>query len=200
MTNRGGFLHKLDPRRYIEFSSPVTLGLALASLLVLVLHRLTGGAATRALFAVYRSPLTDPLFYPRLFLHVLGHSNFAHYAANMGLLLVLGPPMEKRYGSRAFLLFVALTALVTGVFHLLLTPHGMALGASGVVFMLILLSAASGRETGKLPLTLLLVAAIYLGREIADGLFRKDGVSQLIHVIGGLCGALIGLLHGKRRL
>jgi len=199
MANRGDLLRKLNPRNFIEFSSPVTLGFALASLLVLALHRLTGGASTRALFAVYRSPLSDPLFYPRLLLHVLGHSGFSHYAANMGLLLVLGPPAEKRFGSRAFLLFIALTALVTGAFHLLLSPQGMALGASGVVFMLILLSAASGREAGRLPLTLLLVAAIFLGREIADGLFRKDGVCQLIHVIGGLCGALIGLVYGRKR-
>lgn len=194
-----GFIRKIDPRSWVELSSPVTLGFALLSLTAFLLHGISGGSSTRALFSVYRAPLSDILFYPRLFLHVLGHADFAHYAANMGMLLVLGPAMEKQYGSGAFLLFIAVTALVTGLTSVLLSPGALSLGASGVVFMLIILSASAGREGGKVPLTLILVIFIYLGREVAEGLFQKDNVSQLSHVVGGLCGMAFGLAFRRKR-
>ena len=194
-----GFIRKIDPRGWVELSSPVTLGFALLSLTAFLLHGISGGSSTRAMFSVYRSPLSDILFYPRLFLHVLGHSDFAHYAANMGMLLVLGPAMEKQYGSGVFLLFIAVTALVTGLTSVLLSPGALSLGASGVVFMLIILSASAGREGGKVPLTLILVIFIYLGREVAEGLFQKDNISQLSHVVGGLCGMVFGLVLKKRQ-
>ena len=194
------FLNKINPKNWVELSSPVTLGFAGLSLFALILGGLTGGASTRALFSIYRSSAADVLFYSRLFLHVLGHGDFTHYAANMGMLLVLGPLVEKHYGSGRYLLMIALTALVTGLFHILLSAGTVSLGASGIVFMLILLSAASGRQSGKVPLSLLLVALIYLGQEIAGGIFQKDNISQLAHIIGGLCGLAFGLVFQKKSI
>lgn len=189
-------LKKLNPSRWLELSSPVTLGFAGLSLLALIINALSGGWANRTLFSVYRASAADPLLYLRLFLHVLGHANFAHYAGNMALLLVLGPLVERQAGSLRLLLMMALTALITGLVHLLLSPGSAVLGASGIVFMLILLAAASGRSRGKIPLSLLLVALIYLGQELA-GLFSQDGVSQIAHIVGGLCGMGFGLIPRK---
>ena len=189
---------KWELSKYIELSSPVTLFFALLSLISLILGALTGGHSTRLLFSVYRSSPKDVLSYLRLFLHVLGHANFSHYATNMALFLVLGPLVERHYGSRRLLLMLVITALVTGLTYLLLSPDGAALGASGLVFMLILLSAISGRSQGKLPLTLILVAAIYLGGALADGLFAQDNVSQLAHISGGICGIAFGLFWHKK--
>ncbi len=192
-------LNRLRPSRWLELASPVTLGFALLSLLALVLDALTGGRSTRLVFSVYRSSMGNPLYYPRLFLHVLGHANFAHYAANMGLFLVLAPLMEKRYGAMRFLAYIAVTALVTGLVHILISSNTAMLGASGVVFMLILLSAVSGRQSDKVPLTLVLVALIYLGREIVGGLFTHDSVSQLAHIAGGVCGLVLGLMSPREK-
>lgn len=189
------WIKKLNPRNWVELSSPITLGFAALSLLALVLGALTGGASTLALFSVYRSSPSNHLFYLRLFLHPLGHASFAHFTGNMALLLVLGPMVEKQYGARRLVLMMLLTALITSLAHLLLSPGTMALGASGLVFMLILLSAASGGTGGKIPLTLLLVAIIYLGQELAGGLLKTDSVSQLAHLIGGLCGMAFGLIY-----
>lgn len=187
------FLKKIDPRRWVELSSPVTLGIAGFSLIALVLGAVTGGAATRALFSVYRSSWADPLGFLRVILHVFGHADFAHYAANMGMVLVLGPLVERHYGAKRFLVMVLVTALVTGLSHILVSPGTAAMGASGIVFMLIFLSAVSGRENGKVPLTLILVAVIYLGGEIAGGLFTKDNISQLAHIMGAVCGIGFGM-------
>ena len=46
---------------------------------------------------------------------------------------------------------------------------------------------------GYIPITLILVLVLYLGNEIVDGLVLNDNVSQLTHIIGGVCGAVLGL-------
>ncbi len=55
----------------LQYNSPVILTFFLLSLLVLFLDDWTGGWTTMHLFCVYRSSLKDPLFYIRLFGHVL---------------------------------------------------------------------------------------------------------------------------------
>ena len=191
-------MQKLKNNKWVEFSSPITLGFAFLALAATLLGALTGNASTRLFFSVYRSPMMSLFFWPRLLLHVLGHADLAHFAGNISLILVLGPIVEKHYGSRRLLSMMALTALVTAALYLLISPHGAILGASGIVFMLILLSAASGRTTGRIPLTLLLVAVIYLGQEVYGILFVKDNISQLSHIVGGLCGIGLGLYYNKK--
>lgn len=190
----------LNPRRWVELSSPVTLGIAGLSLVVLVLGTLTGGASNRTLFSVYRASWADPLSYLRVFLHIFGHADFAHYTGNMGMVLVLGPLVERHCGARRYALMVLAAALVTGLVHILISPGTASMGASGIVFMLIFLSAVSGREGGgKVPLTLILVAVIYLGREISAGLFTRDNISQLAHISGAVCGAVFGMAFRSRQ-
>ena len=82
----------------IRFNAPAVLGFALLSLGALLLGQFTGGAATSRYFCVYRSSLSDPLTYLRFFTHVLGHADYSHYMGNMLLLLLVGPPLEEKYG------------------------------------------------------------------------------------------------------
>lgn len=176
----------------IQYNSPVVLSFALLSLLALLLGQLTGGWTTRALFSVYRAPLTDPLTYVRMVGHVLGHSGYAHYMGNMTLLLVIGPPLEEKYGSRRLLGCILFTALASGLVQFIFFPGTALLGASGIVFMMIVLSSLAGMREGTIPLTLILVVLIYLGGEIVDAVTVRDNVSQLTHIVGGLCGAGLG--------
>ena len=181
----------------LHYNSPVILTFFFLSLAVLALDYVTQGWTTRNLFSVYRSPVT-PLWFLRLFGHVLGHSGYAHFAGNMVLLLVIGPPMEERYGSRALLWGILLTALISGLLQCFLFPGYALLGASGIVFMLILLSSLSGMKSGTIPLTLILVAVIYLGQEIYSGLFVADDTAHFMHLAGGVCGTGFGFLMRKR--
>ncbi len=183
--------------RRIRYNAPVTLTFALAALLVLGLDRLTGGWTTAKFFCVYRSSLLDPLTYVRAFLHVLGHSGWAHYSGNILLLLVLGPQLEEKYGSRTMLECIAVTAFITGLFQWLLFPGTAVLGASGIVFMMILLGSMGGVTRDGIPLTLILVAVFYIGGEIV-ALTTSDNISQLSHILGGLCGAVFGFLLRKQ--
>lgn len=177
----------------LQYNSPVVLTFALASLAALLLGIFTGGATTTRFFSVYRSSLTDVLTYPRFVLHVLGHSSYAHYINNMMLILVVGPGLEERYGSRNLFWAIFLTALVSGLVQWLFFPHTVLLGASGIVFMMIVMSSLAGMRDGYIPITLILVLILYVGGEVVDGVVLSDNVSQLTHIIGGLCGAFLGL-------
>ena len=177
----------------IQYNAPVVLSFALLSLGVLFLDRFTGGRSTRALFSVYRSAFDDLGTYPRFVLHVLGHSSYAHLLSNLMMILVVGPPLEEKYGSRPLFWAIFLTALVSGMVHWLFFPGTALMGASGIVFMMIAMSSLSGMRDGCIPLTLVLVLALYLGGEIIDGITLADNVSQLTHIIGGICGAFLGV-------
>ncbi|MBO4914460.1 MAG: rhomboid family intramembrane serine protease [Oscillospiraceae bacterium] len=183
----------------LRYNSPVVLTFALVALAALPLSVFTGGWTTKHLFSVYRCSLLDPLAYVRFFGHVLGHSGLSHYMNNMLLMLLVGPPLEEKYGSRSLLLCIAGTALATGLVEFLLFPGYALLGASGVVFMMIVLSSFTGSERGTVPLTLILIVLLYLGGEIWTGLTSVDNVSQLAHIVGGLCGVGFGfILRGKK--
>jgi membrane associated rhomboid family serine protease len=53
-------------------------------------------------------------------------------------------------------------------------------------------------KADRIPITLLFVLLFYLGREVLDGLFTHDSISQLSHIIGGGCGAVLGFLLSKK--
>ncbi|WP_083258745.1 rhomboid family intramembrane serine protease [Cellulosilyticum sp. I15G10I2] len=176
-----------------QYNSPVTLTFAFVSLLVLLLGDMTGRLSTNLLFCVYRSSWTDPLTYFRLFSHSLGHADWNHYASNMVLFLVLGPMLEEKYKSKALLIMIAVTTLVSGLFYIILYPSNVLLGASGIVFMMIVLASVGGMKEGKIPLTLILVLIIYLGGELLS-IGAQDGIARGAHILGGVCGVGFGLM------
>ena len=188
------------PTLKISYNAPVSLTFALLALAALILGDITGGWTTGHLFSIYRCSLADPLAWVRFFGHVLGHSGYAHYISNMVLILVLGPNLEDRFGSWNVLWAILFTALVSGVIQFAFFPGTALLGASGIVFMMILLSSFGGVRGGVIPTTLILVAVFYLGGELWDAIFVSDSISQLTHIVGGLCGTFLGFaLSGRRR-
>nr|WP_054847094.1 rhomboid family intramembrane serine protease [Acetivibrio straminisolvens] len=172
--------------------------MTLLSLGALIFQSLTGGLATSLLFSVYRSSPLNIFFYFRLFGHILGHANWEHYMNNFLLILLLGPMLEEKYGSKRIAFMIAVTAVVTGLVNILLFPNTALLGASGVVFMFILLSSFVNFEKGRIPITFILVVVIYLGGEVMNGIFAKDNISQLAHLVGGVCGSVFGFKWGEK--
>ena len=77
--------------------------------------------------------------------------------------------------------------------HWLFFPGTALLGASGIVFMMIVMSSLAGMKNGCIPITLILVLVLYIGGEIVDGVMLKDNISQLSHIVGGICGAFLGI-------
>ena len=176
----------------ISFNSPVILGFTIICFITLVLNLLSNGAVNVLFFSVYRSSMADPLTYFRFFGHILGHANWEHYIGNFMLILVVGPLLEEKYGSKDILIVILTTAFITGLVHFICFPKVQLLGASGVVFAFILLASLTSFEEGKIPLTFILVAALYIGEQIYGGLFVKDDVSNLTHILGGIVCAASG--------
>ena len=184
----------------LSFNSPVILGFTLACFIVLILDKVTGSASTRAFFSVYRSSLASPFTYIRFFGHVFGHASWDHFFGNIMMLLVVGPLLEEKYGSSNILFVILATALVTGVINFIFFPHVQLLGASGVVFAFILLASLTSIEEEKIPLTFILVALIYIGQQVYDGLFIRDNVSNLTHILGGIVGSSLGYVMNKNKM
>ena len=193
-------MKKVKLKLELQYNSPVILTFFLLSLLVLFLDQWTDGWTTMHLFCVYRSSLKDPLFYIRLFGHVLGHASWDHFFGNIMMLLVVGPLLEEKYGSANILFVILATALVTGVINFIFFPHVQLLGASGVVFAFILLASLTSIEEEKIPLTFILVALIYIGQQVYDGLFIRDNVSNLTHILGGIVGSGLGYVMNKNKM
>lgn len=187
-----------NSRVKIAFNSPVILTFTGICLLSLILGRITNFASTRLFFCVYRSSPADPLTYVRLIGHVFGHSGWNHFINNIMMILVIGPMLEEKYGSKDILFVILSTALVTGIIHIIFFPHVRLLGASGVVFTFILLASITGFKSKTIPLTFIIVAVIYIGGQIYEGLFVTDNISNLTHIVGGAVGAFFGYIGNKQ--
>jgi membrane associated rhomboid family serine protease len=175
-----------------HYNAPVTLTFALVCLCALALGSITDMNSTRRLFMTYRAPLTDPLMYFRLVGHAIGHAGWSHYLSNMLYILMLGPMLEEKYGSKMILEMMVITAVITGILFNLIFPDSALLGASGIVFMFIILSSVTNAEKGRIPITFIVICILYLGNEFVNA-FREDNISQLGHIIGGACGGFFGL-------
>lgn len=180
----------------IEFNAPVTIAFTLISFVMLLFGYATLGESTKALFTCYRTSWTDPMQYLRLFTHIFGHKDITHYVNNFTTIILLGPMLEEKYGSKDLAGMIAVTALIGGLVNVLFTSTGV-LGASGIVFLFIILCSCTSVSSGKIPVTLVLVVVIYIGQEILTGLTVNDNISHLGHVVGGVCGIAFGLFYNR---
>lgn len=187
-----------EPKRKfrINYNAPVTLTFALVSLAALGLGYLTKDWTTQNLFSVYRSGFSF-FWVIRLFGHTLGHSGWAHFVSNMTLFLLLGPVLEEKYGSKNLLEMMGIASVVAAIFQMIFFSNTALLGASGIVFMMIILTSAVNIKEGGIPLTMILVILIYLGTEVWDAFTAHDNISHLTHILGGVCGAVFGFLYAK---
>jgi len=110
---------------------------------------------------------------------------------NFLYILLIGPILEEKYGSTNLLIMMLITAGVTGIINSIIGKYQL-LGASGMVFMFIILSSLVNIQSGKIPITLILIFIFYIVNEIIAGIFKKDNVSHLGHLIGAACGCIYG--------
>lgn len=185
--------------RRIQYNSPVILTFTFISFSVLLLDIATNGVTNRLFFTNFKTSISDPLQYLRLFSYILGHANWSHFSSNFLIILLVGPMVEEKYGSGSLTEMVIVTAFLTGIINTLFFNTGL-IGASGIVFMLILLSSFANAQLGKIPLTLIIVTIVFIGKEVINGLFLKDNISHFAHILGGLSGGIFGYLRNRGKL
>lgn len=183
----------------LSYNSPVILTFSAICLISLILGWITDLNTTRTFFICYgHGSLLNPLTYLRAFTYVFGHADFSHFAGNISMMLLIGLAVEERYGSWNLAIMMIVTALAGGILNTAFFSTGI-LGASGIVFMLIILSAFGNMKKGEIPLTLILVAAIYLGKEIYTGIAVTDNISHFGHICGGVSGLGFGIWYHKKK-
>lgn len=178
-----------------DYNAPVILTYFFICLIILMIDKLCKGKFSATFFTTYKNDsLLNPLTYFKLVSHSLGHADWDHLYSNFIKILLIGPLIEEKYGSINLLIAMILTSLIIGIVNKILGKGGI-LGASGVAYMLILLSSFVNMENGKIPITLTLIILFFVVDEVIK-LFRrkKDGVSHLGHITGAICGIILGML------
>lgn len=178
-----------------DYNAPVILTYFFICLIILMIDKLCKGKFSATFFTTYKNDsLLNPLTYFKLVSHSLGHTDWDHLYSNFIKILLIGPLIEEKYGSINLLIAMILTSLIIGIVNKVFGKGGI-LGASGVAYMLILLSSFVNMENGKIPITLTLIILFFVVDEVIK-LFRrkKDGVSHLGHITGAICGIVLGML------
>ncbi|MCK5006481.1 MAG: rhomboid family intramembrane serine protease [Spirochaetales bacterium] len=180
----------------IRYNAPVILTFTLLSTGILIINQVVGGF-TEAFFVSYPTFSGSILDFLRLFTHVAGHRNWLHLMSNFSFILLIGPVLEEKHRSGALLAMLMMTALVTGILNIIFFSTGL-MGASGIVFMLILLSSFTNIRSGEIPLTFVLIVVLFLAKEFINA-FAEDNISQFAHIIGGICGSLFGFIFTRAK-
>jgi membrane associated rhomboid family serine protease len=181
----------------IAFNAPVVLVFTLAAFVVHLLSISIWPGFNTHYFATsgyfHWNSVGD---YFRIFSHILGHQDWNHLLGNFTLVLLMGPILEEKFGSKKLLVMILFTAFATGAIYTMFWDTGI-MGASGIVFMMILLGSMVNFKSGTIPITFILVAVLFLGREIYESFVIKNNVANFAHILGGICGVIFGFFLGK---
>ena len=180
-----------------DYNSTVIISYLVISLGAWFLNIITRGLSNKLLFTSYRSSPLNPLTYIRLFTHSIGHKDLDHLISNFLYILLVGPMIEEKYGSINLLAMLLITSLVIALFNIIFNDY-IITGASGNVYMLIVLSSFSNISEGKIPITVILICIFYVISEIKKSLL--EGNKKIYHdghLIGALCGLIFGFLFLK---
>ena len=173
----------------ITFNAPFTLIFTLAAVVVFVLFQQNGFPPRVCILEGTFQP-TNWKWYMSLVAYTLGHGNLDHLLGNFSIILLLGPILEEHYGTKKLFLMVSITGFVTALIHIIFWDSKL-IGASGIVFMFIVLSSLLHIKGKEVPITFILIVILFLGQEIFS-LFKADHISQFAHISGGIIGMFFG--------
>ena len=181
---------------YFSINSIVILAFFFIAFIAVVLDKITHGGSNDAFFKLRRGSPMNIMTYVRILTYPLGHASWAHFAGNFSYILLIGPLLEEKYGSIELLLLMISTTLIIGIFHLI-TSKDAALGASGIVYMMIVLASFVNIQAKKVPITLILILLIHVISEFEPLIIQKknDNTNHVAHLIGAFTGILYGIMY-----
>lgn len=178
----------------IKYNAPVSLTLIILSSIVLFLNTHVNSFLIANWFTADGTVsfnYSDPICYLKFITHILGHTNINHFTGNAIYLILLGPILEEKYNSKTLLILILITATVSSGINALFVDTYM-LGASGIVYLFIVLVSFTNIEKGEFPLSVVVVLGFYIYKEIS----REDSgdISVVTHTVGAIIGLLFGLI------
>lgn len=157
-------------------------------LLTMLVPRSYGYLAMVPVYIVYRH------WYWQVLTYMFVHGGFTHLLFNMLGLFIFGTPVERRIGSKEFLLFYLLTGVLSGVFSLisyvLAGTNVVLVGASGAIYAILLAFAVLYPTArvfifGILPVRAPVLVIGYTVLEIFNQITgSSQGVAHLTHLAG----------------
>jgi membrane associated rhomboid family serine protease len=142
----------------------------------------------------------------QLFTYMFVHGSFNHLLFNMLSLFIFGSMVEKRIGSKEFLLFYLLTGLFGGiasfVSYYLAGTNVILVGASGAIYGVMLMFAVFYPYSvifvfGFIPVRAPILVILYAIIELSSHVFGRGGnVAHLTH----LSGLVFGYLYCRIRM
>ncbi len=174
----------------LQYNSPVILTFSVACVAAYFLNSVFMQSLTPLLSLSPNFDFSSVVSYLTLVSYIFGHASIQHLTGNLTFILLLGPVLEEKYGSGKIILMMLVTALATGILNILFKDTGI-MGASGVVFMFIILISFTNVHAGKIPLTFILIMLLFVTPEILNS-FKPDQISHFGHILGGITGSLFG--------
>ena len=140
------------------------------------------------------------------FTYMFVHGGFSHLLFNMLSLFIFGSMVEKRIGSKEFLLFYLLTGLFSGIVsfisYYLAGTNVILVGASGAIYGVLLMFAVFYPYSvifvfGFIPVRAPILVILYAVIELSSHVFGRGGnVAHLTH----LSGLVFGYLYCRIRM
>lgn len=134
------------------------------------------------------------------FTYMFVHGSIYHLFSNMLGLLIFGTILERRIGSKEYLLYYFITGTLSGVLSFLFyylsgSYFILLIGASGALYAVMLLFAVFFPNAvvfvfGIIPMRAVTLVAFYFIIEFASS-FAHDGISHITH----LSALLVGLIY-----
>ena len=152
------------------------------------------------IFSLVPSYILYRHYYWQFLTYMFTHATVSHFIFNMLSLYIFGTAVERRVGSREFLLYYLLTGVLSGVasyaMFYVANTNTVLLGASGAIYALLMLfSVLYPRSViyvfGLIPVQAPLLIILYFIIELISGLTAHDGVAHMTH----LSGLVFGLLY-----
>ncbi len=181
--------------KWFQYNSVVILTYFFLCFVIMLLDRLFKGKVVEKFFSIAKKDSwLNPITYFKLFSHSLGHADWNHLYNNFVKILLIGPMIEEKYGSINLLIMMLITSLVIGLIYKIF-DLGRVRGASGVLYMLIILSSFVNIEGGKIPITLALIIIFFVADDVIKFIKREDdNISHIGHLTGAICGVVFGIL------
>jgi GlpG protein len=176
----------------VTVNAPFSIFFSIAAIALYFLFQ-ADGTIPRMLMLHGDFDFTNWEWYVSLIGYTMGHGSLAHLIGNISIILLIGPFIEKRWGTKRLAIMVILTALVTALVHIVFWDHRL-IGASGIVFMMIVLSSLVDLKAKEIPLTFILIVFLFIGQELVRS-FGDDQISQFAHISGGVMGAILGFSY-----
>ena len=152
------------------------------------------------IFSLVPSYILYRHYYWQFLTYMFTHATVSHFIFNMLSLYIFGTAVERRIGSREFILYYLLTGVLSGVasyaMFYMANTNTVLLGASGAIYALLMLfSVLYPRSViyvfGLIPVQAPLLIILYFIIELISGLTSHDGVAHMTH----LSGLVFGLLY-----